>query len=124
MVAVSLSCLTARGDQPKAVANAKLRAVPEVKWDAVFDRTSGWTGADVVGTVDLGQGRVLWLFGDTWIGEVAEGAHVPGSRMVNNSVGLHGGDLPQDGRSASAVRDAIPLGPKRRRGASDRLDRS
>ncbi len=91
VVAVSLSCLTARGDQPKAVANAKLRAVPEVKWDAVFDRTSGWTGADVVGTVALGQGRVLWLFGDTWIGEVAEGAHVPGSRMVNNSVGLHGG---------------------------------
>ena len=92
VVAVSLSCLMARGDPPSAAANAAPPAVPDVKWDAVFDRTSGWTGGDVAGTVDLGHGRVLWLFGDTWIGEVAGGAHLPGSRMVNNSLGLHGGD--------------------------------
>jgi hypothetical protein len=92
VIAVSLWCLAARGEQPGAAADVALRAVPDLKWDAVFDRISGWTGADVVGTVDLGHGRVLWLFGDTWIGEVAGGAHVPGSRMVNNSLGLCGGD--------------------------------
>ena len=71
----------------------KLQAVPQGKWDALFDRTSGWTGGDVAGTVDLGQGRVLWVFGDTWIGEVAKGAHVPGAQMVNNSMALQTADL-------------------------------
>ena len=105
-VAVSLSCLMARGDQPKAIANATLQAVPEVKWDAVFDRTNGWTGGDVAATVDLGHGRVLWLFGDTWVGEVAKGAHLPGSHMVNNSLGLLGSDSRtiDDPPSSSAMR--------------------
>jgi len=77
------------GARPNPGADAALHAAPDGKRDAVFDRTSGWTGGDVCGTADLGHGRVLWLFGDTWIGKVAHGAHAPGSRMVNNSLGLH-----------------------------------
>jgi hypothetical protein len=92
LVAVSLLCAVARGGEPISAADARPQAVPDAKWDAVFDRTSGWTGGDGVGTVDLGHGRVLWLFGDTWIGEVAAGSHVPGSQMVNNSLGLHGSE--------------------------------
>ncbi len=34
-------------------------------------RPDGWSGADVAGTVVLGDGRVVWLFGDTWIGTSA-----------------------------------------------------
>ncbi len=58
-------------------------------WDAVFARTAGWTGADAVYSVDLGDGRTLWLFGDTWIGSVADGKHAPGSRLINNSIAVH-----------------------------------
>ena len=98
VVAISFLCSMAPANEPKAV--------PDAKWDAVFDRTSGWTGGDVVGSVDLGHGRVLWLFGDTWIGEVAEGAHSPGSRMANNSMGLHVGDSckPGDPPAPSEIR--------------------
>jgi hypothetical protein len=63
-------------------------AAPDAAWDAAFTRTSGWTGGDVAGTVDLGDGRVVWLFGDTWIGDVADGRHKPGARMVNNSIAI------------------------------------
>lgn len=63
-------------------------AAPDSAWDAVFTRTSGWTGGDVAGTVNLGDGRLLWLFGDSWIGEVADGRHANGSRMVNNTIAI------------------------------------
>ncbi|HEX3997677.1 MAG TPA: DUF5005 domain-containing protein [Pirellulales bacterium] len=63
-------------------------ATPDAAWDAAFTRASGWTGGDVAGTVDLGDGRVLWLFGDSWIGTVAHGRHASGSRMVNNAIAI------------------------------------
>jgi len=63
-------------------------ATPDPDWNAVFTRTSGWTGGDVAGTVDLDDGRLLWLFGDTWIGNVVDGRHAPGSRMVNNTIAI------------------------------------
>ncbi len=52
-------------------------------------RTDGWTGADAAYSVDLLDGRVLWLFADTWIGKVANGSHQAGTKLVNNSIGLH-----------------------------------
>jgi hypothetical protein len=116
VVAVSLWCLTARGDQPSAVAKAAVQAVPDLKWNAVFDRSSGWTGGDVVGTVDLGQGRVLWLFGDTWIGQVAKGAHLPGSQMVNNSLGLGGDDCRKMGVPPAPSEMHFCWGPSDARG--------
>jgi hypothetical protein len=58
-------------------------------WNAVFDRTDGWTGADAAGSVDLGDGRTLWLFGDTWISKIRDGKRLPGARMVNNSIAVH-----------------------------------
>jgi hypothetical protein len=58
-------------------------------WNAVFDRREGWTGADCAGTINLGDGRVLWLFGDTWIGSIRGGKRQPGATMVNNSIAIH-----------------------------------
>src|SRR5580704_3494527 len=58
-------------------------------WNAVFDRRDGWTGADCAGTVDLRDGRMLWLFGDTWIGSIRGGKRLPGATMVNNSIAIH-----------------------------------
>jgi hypothetical protein len=57
-------------------------------WDALFTRSEGWTGGDVAGTIDLKDGRVLWVFGDTWYGKVENEKHVPGSHMVNNTAAI------------------------------------
>lgn len=75
-------------------------AQPSPAWDAIFNRADGWTGADAMYSVDLGDGRVLWLFADTWIGRVEGNKHQVGSTLVNNSLAMHempnkGGDPPK-----------------------------
>jgi hypothetical protein len=47
----------------------------------------GWLTGDLPASVDLRDGRVLWLFGDTWIGarNDAGGGIVPGARFWPNS---------------------------------------
>jgi hypothetical protein len=65
------------------------QVTPDTEWNAVFDRSDGWTGADAAGAVDLGDGRTLWMFGDTWIGKICDGKRLPGARMANNSIAVH-----------------------------------
>jgi hypothetical protein len=82
----------ARPDSPQQTAKtnpAVVRVEPDESWNPVFDRHDGWSGADVAGTVALGDGRVVWLFGDTWIGTIRNGKRMLGSRMVNNSIAVH-----------------------------------
>jgi hypothetical protein len=64
------------------------RAVPE--WDELFQRTSGWTGADGNFSVPLSRETTLWLFGDTWMGEVKDGRRT-NMTLVNNSIALQRG---------------------------------
>jgi len=62
-------------------------------WEAVFQRTEGWTGADGINTADLLDGRILWIFGDTWIGDIHQGRHVLPiglvAELVNNTLAVH-----------------------------------
>lgn len=58
---------------------------PLPEYDALFDRTDGWTGADGAFTVALDATTTLWLFSDTWVGKIRDGKHVE-STMINNSV--------------------------------------
>lgn len=68
--------------------------VPALDYTALFQRTSGWTGADAAYSVPLGDGRTLWLFGDTFFGPVSEeGVRGVGTRMARNSVALQGSSL-------------------------------
>lgn len=49
-------------------------------------RTDGWLAGDLPASVDLRDGRVLWLFGDTWIGtRNQEGGFAPGVELWHNS---------------------------------------
>lgn len=59
-------------------------------YDAVFERKSGWTGADGAYSVELSDSKILWLFGDTWVGAVRDGRHVKAD-LVNNSIGIQYG---------------------------------
>lgn len=61
---------------------------PSPRWEEVFTCTEGWTGADGAATVALPGNRLLWLFGDSFIGRVVEGKHAAGTKMVNNTVGV------------------------------------
>jgi hypothetical protein len=50
------------------------------------NRPDGWITADLPASVDLRDGRVLWLFGDTWIGARSpDGGIAPGARLWHNS---------------------------------------
>lgn len=56
------------------------------------NRTDGWITADLPSSVDLRDGRVLWLFGDTWTGaRTADGGIAPGARLQHNSALLQTG---------------------------------
>ncbi|MEC8895783.1 MAG: DUF5005 domain-containing protein [Planctomycetota bacterium] len=72
----------------KKLTPGELPGKPMPEWDRIFSRKKGWTGADGCYSVELGAGRTLWLYSDTWVGTVAEGKHAKGSQLVNNSIGL------------------------------------
>jgi hypothetical protein len=66
-------------------------AAPE--WTTLMERTSGWFAADGIFSIPLDgkedQGvadkKTLFIFSDTYIGEVVNNAPKPGNVMVNNS---------------------------------------
>jgi hypothetical protein len=61
--------------------------------DQLFHRDPHWLGADVASSVDLGGGRTLWLFGDTWIDRSGRETR-QGAKMVSNSVAIQTGTDP------------------------------
>lgn len=75
-------------------------AAPE--WTALMQRTSGWFAADGIFTIPLDgkeeQGvnnkETLFIFSDTYIGEVENGAPKPGNVMVNNTTAWMKGNEP------------------------------
>jgi len=53
----------------------------------------GWIAADATYSIYLPDGRTLWLFGDTFIGEVEEDNSIaPGVVMIRNSAVIQDGD--------------------------------
>jgi hypothetical protein len=64
------------------------KAAPE--WDALFQRESGWIGADGNYSIPLTGDTTLWLFSDTIVGKVKDGKRLDAC-MINNSVALQRG---------------------------------
>lgn len=70
-----------------------------IETDSVFHKQfrqeiGGWIAADATYSIFLPDGRTLWLFGDTFIGEVDENnAIIPGSKFIRNSAVIQDGDL-------------------------------
>jgi hypothetical protein len=67
------------------------RAWPE--YDRLFQPTNGWIGADGDYTVKLPNGRTLWLFSDTLVGEVQHNRRERAT-MIHNSAALQQGSAP------------------------------
>lgn len=82
-----------------AVSQSPAVTVDELpQWNAMFRRTAGWTGADGAATVSLSPGVTLWLFGDTWVGEVVDGRRSRAT-MINNSLAVQYGRQPPPARA-------------------------
>jgi Domain of unknown function (DUF4185) len=90
------------------------QAEPAPEWSALFDRSSGWTGADGIYSIPLsgkeapgtaGSTKTLFVFGDTFIGSVgADNKRLPGTKMVNNTLGLLKGGDPIPSKMSFIVR--------------------
>jgi hypothetical protein len=65
-----------------SAADWSAKSIPE--YDHLFQRTNGWIGADGNFAVTLTNNLTLWLFSDTFVGEVRDG-HRVNATMVNNS---------------------------------------
>ena len=88
LLAVALGAATGcRGPMPPDV-----RGEPWPEANRLFNDDPMWGGADGAYTVDLGNDRVLWLFGDTFIRPAPNGAW--GDRLIRNSVAVQTGRDP------------------------------
>jgi Domain of unknown function (DUF4185) len=65
--------------------------------DQLFQRTNGWIGADGNFAVALTNDLTLWLFSDTFIGEVRDG-HREHATMIHNSAAWQHGVDPASAR--------------------------
>ncbi len=75
-------------------AEISLAVDPDTAINNQFRRDiGGWIAADATYSIYLPDGRTLWLFGDTFIGEVNEdNSIVPGSEFIRNSAVIQDGD--------------------------------
>lgn len=64
--------------------------------NSMFTTDKYWRGADGAATIDLENGKILWLFSDTFIDTHGTGQRA-GSKMINNTIAIQNGhDLQND----------------------------
>lgn len=80
---------------PGCGAEWKAESLP--RYDQLFQQTNGWIGADGDFTVSLTNGLTLWLFSDTFVGEVLDGRRVHAT-MIHNSAAWQRGIDPANAR--------------------------
>ncbi|MBI5960030.1 MAG: DUF5005 domain-containing protein [Chloroflexi bacterium] len=67
--------------------------IPDTTMNQLFARTGGgWTGGDGTYAIGLPDGRIVWLFGDSFLGTVAaDGTRPAGTRLIRNAMMVQGG---------------------------------
>lgn len=88
-IAVFTIFCTAGFAQPVDMSRYEITAKAEPIADQYFKNDRVWRGADGAGSIDLGNRRVLWLFGDSFISGDWTGAR--NGAMVRNSVAIQQG---------------------------------
>jgi len=89
-------------------------------YNRLFYREDGWVGSDGAFSFPLQDGRILWLFGDSWVGKIRDGKRTD-SNMVNNTIGIQEGLDPasahleffhgyKDAKPAAFIRPADGVG--------------
>src|SRR5262245_22447568 len=111
----SLAPIFAQPPAPRPATATATQVAREDAWDAAFTRTTGWTCGDIAHSIELGEGRTLWLFGDSGIGPVEDNRHVrePFS-FIRNAVAWHTTPSPA-GAAPSDLRFAFgPVGAEKK----------
>lgn len=67
-----------------------LPATPVPEWNELFQRTNGWIGADGSYSIPLTSNTTVWLFSDTFVGNIRDGVRT-NLTMINNSVAVQRG---------------------------------
>jgi hypothetical protein len=83
-----------RANEQPAQTKITYTVEPAPEWTALFNRTKGWFGGDGIFAIPFSgkdqnnssTDSILFLFSDTMVGEIENGALKPGFVMVNNSV--------------------------------------
>jgi hypothetical protein len=57
------------------------------EWNQMFQSSNGWIGADVAYSVPLGPEKRLWLFGDTFVGQIRNGKR-KAEKMIHSSIAI------------------------------------
>lgn len=58
--------------------------------NSLFKKDKSWRGADGAATIDLENGKILWLFSDTFIDSEGTGKR-SNAKMINNSIAIQEG---------------------------------
>lgn len=96
---------------------------PAPEWTALMERTSGWFGADGIFSIPLDgiedqqnkDKKTLFIFSDTYIGEVKDNVPQAGNVMVNNTTAWMSGIIPErqaivfEYKTVTAARPPISL---------------
>ncbi|HRF32672.1 MAG TPA: DUF5005 domain-containing protein [Cyclobacteriaceae bacterium] len=72
----------------------------------LFTRNKGWTGGDATYSVNLKNGKTLWMFGDSFIDQVSANRSRPSFRLINNCLVL------QDGNNLTTYHKGTTVNPK------------
>ncbi len=71
--------------------DASVYVCRDEKYIDLFTRSEGWTGGDATYSVELKNGKTLWMFGDTFIDQISEDRSRPSFKLINNSLVLQNG---------------------------------
>ncbi|NYF55856.1 DUF5005 domain-containing protein [Micromonospora purpureochromogenes] len=108
LLAVGPAVVPDRPTDGHGISAARLTAL----FDSYGDTSGRWSGADRTASVTLPDGRVLWLFSDTFLGPVQpDGSRPRTAPFINNSaVVQQGGELRETvhGRSAADPASLVP----------------
>lgn len=85
---IQVGSLLSRGAETQPGLEVLAEVWPEA--DKLFHRDPSWLGGDDAYSLDLGNGRVAWFFGDSFVAPTTAGER-RGTTMVHNSVGIQAG---------------------------------
>lgn len=85
------------GETTVSAATTAIGATKSAYWDSVFTRYgNGWTGGDVAASYKLPDGRLLWIWGDSFLDTVYANRQRPVVGFIHNQVTTmnpNGGDF-------------------------------
>jgi len=93
LAALGVACATKVGDVPPRAWRAEAWPAAE----RLFRSDQRWLGGDAAYSIDLGSGRTLWLFGDSFIARPGSDGR-RGCAMVRNSIAVQDGLDPGSAR--------------------------